>query len=61
MANFLAFSRYDINGLTGASTSINDKTIKEKLLVKITDIFVHPLSRHLPTFDDEGARAQDRY
>jgi len=32
------FSKYDINGLISTSTSINDKTIKDKCLLKITDI-----------------------
>ena len=32
------FSRYDINGLISTSTSINEKNIKDKRLVKITDI-----------------------
>ena len=32
------FSRYDINGLISTITSINDKTINDKRLVKITDI-----------------------
>jgi len=32
------FSRYDINGLIGINTSIEDKEIKNKSLVKITDI-----------------------
>ncbi|MEC7863963.1 MAG: PHB depolymerase family esterase [Bacteroidota bacterium] len=32
------FSQYDINGLIGTSTLINDKTTKNKNLVKITDI-----------------------
>ena len=32
------FSKYDINGLISTSTSINDKTIKDKRIVKITDI-----------------------
>ena len=32
------FSRYDINGFISTSTSINEKNIKDKRLVKITDI-----------------------
>ena len=32
------FSRYNINGLIGTNTSIEDKAIKNKCLVKITDI-----------------------
>jgi polyhydroxybutyrate depolymerase len=32
------FSRYDINGLISTSTSIKEKIIKDKRLVKITDI-----------------------
>ena len=32
------FSRYDINGLISTITSIEDKTIKEKHLARITDI-----------------------
>ena len=32
------FSRYDINGLIGTITSIEDQKIKDKTLVKITDI-----------------------
>ena len=32
------FSKYDINGLIGTNVSIDNKTIKDKRLVKITDI-----------------------
>jgi polyhydroxybutyrate depolymerase len=32
------FSQFDINGLISTSTSINDKTINDKRIVKITDI-----------------------
>ena len=32
------FSRYDINGLIGTNVSIDNKTKKDKILVKITDI-----------------------
>ena len=32
------FSRYDINGFIGTNTFIEDKTIKDKHLVKITDM-----------------------
>ena len=32
------FSQFDINGLISTSTSINDKTIKDKRIVKITDV-----------------------
>ena len=32
------FSKYDVNGLVGTNTFIEDKTIIEKLLLKVTDI-----------------------
>ena len=32
------FSRYNINGFIGTNTFIEDKTIKDKHLVKITDM-----------------------
>ena len=32
------FSRYDINGLIGTNVSIDNKTKKDKILVKITDV-----------------------
>ena len=39
------FSKYDINGLISTSTSIEDKTIKDKPLVKITDILGRETNR----------------